>query len=120
MYNTNQQSMLVVDTPKNCYHCKLPSACRNFTGKNPDYNLVDRRPDWCPLKPAPKETVSVSVYEYIRNHKICKYVLNRYKQLKYHLYHKCPYCGSILKSQMFDTKIEHLVYKCSKCNSIYY
>lgn len=45
------KAILVIDMPKNCFHCKLQdwANCRILKG----CHTGDTRPDWCPLKPLP-------------------------------------------------------------------
>ena len=45
--------LILNEIQKNCYRCKITGSCRNLTKKNPDFNLVDDRPYWCPLKETP-------------------------------------------------------------------
>lgn len=46
--------MLIIDEPKDCYHCPIhKTQCLSLTGTNPDYNLIGKRPDWCPLRSVP-------------------------------------------------------------------
>ena len=45
------KAILVIDMPKNCFHCKLQdwANCRIVKG----CHAGETRPDWCPLKPIP-------------------------------------------------------------------
>lgn len=48
--------MLIINEPKDCYHCPIhKTQCLSLTGMNPDYNLIGKRPDWCPLKTIPQK-----------------------------------------------------------------
>lgn len=78
------KSVLVVDTPKNCYDCPfgteycgnleyegccelaecLDSDMRLITEEHYDYES-ESRPDWCPLKPLPeKSTIENDMTDY--------------------------------------------------------
>lgn len=49
------KSILVIDTPENCYYCELNNYhfC-NVTGNNiKEYLATEYRPKWCPLSPLP-------------------------------------------------------------------
>lgn len=47
------KAILVIDMPKNCFHCKLQdwANCRIVKG----CHAGDTRPDWCPLKELPQK-----------------------------------------------------------------
>ena len=83
------KSVLVVDTPRNCYDCSFGAeycgnlgyeGCCELAGcLNSDMRLIteelydyesESRPDWCPLKPLPEKkntTAPVSNYEVQKN-----------------------------------------------------
>lgn len=46
------KAILVIDMPKNCFHCKLQdwANCRIVKG----CHAGETRPDWCPLKGVPE------------------------------------------------------------------
>lgn len=47
------KAILILDMPKNCFHCKLQdwANCRIVKG----CHTGDTRPDWCPLKEMPQK-----------------------------------------------------------------
>lgn len=47
------KAILVIDMPKNCFHCKLQdwANCRIVKG----CHVGETRPDWCPLKEVPQK-----------------------------------------------------------------
>lgn len=49
------KAILVMDMPKNCFHCKLQDwvNCRVIKG----CHTGDTRPDWCPLREVPEKQV---------------------------------------------------------------
>lgn len=75
------KSLLVVDTPKNCYDCPFGAeycgnlgyeGCCELAGcLNSDMRLITEelydcesksRPDWCPLKPLPEKMKVTGLY----------------------------------------------------------
>ena len=75
------KSVLVVDTPKNCYDCPFGAeycgnlgyeGCCELAGcLNSDMRLIteelydyecESRPDWCPLKPLPEKMKVTGLY----------------------------------------------------------
>lgn len=59
------RAILVIDMPKNCFHCKLQdwANCRIVKG----CHAGDTRPDWCPLKEVPeKKNRNKVVGDYLR------------------------------------------------------
>ena len=50
------KSVLIIDTPKSCLDCPLQDYdCKAIKDDHKYETREDRRPDWCPLKPLPKE-----------------------------------------------------------------
>lgn len=66
------KSVLVIDTPENCYDCRFcyeldegVEACCSISDDDKDTSLMKKidceygycqgKPDWCPLKPLPEE-----------------------------------------------------------------
>ena len=56
------KAILVLDMPKNCFHCKLQDwvNCRITKGCHTGYT----RPDWCPLREVPQkqEDLPTNIY----------------------------------------------------------
>lgn len=56
------KAILVMDMPKNCFHCKLQDwvNCRVVKG----CHTGDTRPDWCPLREVPQkqEDLPTNIY----------------------------------------------------------
>ncbi len=81
------KSVLVIDTPENCYDCQFcyeldegVEACCSIMDDGKDKSLMKEidceygycqgKPDWCPLKPLPENkstTAPVSNYEVQKN-----------------------------------------------------
>lgn len=62
------KAILVMDMPKNCFHCKLQdwANCRIVKGCHTGYY----RPDWCPLRPLPeKKELSLINSDFVRGYK---------------------------------------------------
>lgn len=52
------KSVLVIDTPRNCYSCCLHEPIRNWSYCAVKLKRIDDssvKPDWCPLKPLPEK-----------------------------------------------------------------
>lgn len=77
------KSVLVIDTPKNCYDCPFGSAYCDEFGYVGYCEIADclhydvilmteehydceskSRPDWCPLKPLPEKMKVTGIYNY--------------------------------------------------------
>lgn len=55
------KSVLVIDTPENCYSCYLCEFTLNLhycRGKKKDIKDTSTKPDWCPLKPLPEKNTA--------------------------------------------------------------
>lgn len=67
------KSVLVIDTPEDCYSCYLRMVSRDLhfcKAKSRRIKDVCTKPDWCPLKPLPEKkstTAPVSNYEVQKN-----------------------------------------------------
>lgn len=58
------KSVLVIDTPENCYSCYLCEFTLNLhycRGKKKDIKDTSTKPDWCPLRPLPEENKAPKV-----------------------------------------------------------
>ena len=110
MKETIAKSVLIIDTPKNCYECKLIGACRRITNHNPDFNLVDCRPDWCQLSVVfePDAVISRNKFKRVLDH-----IRKWFKPI-------CPRCFSNEAFGFYNTETGHLVYRCKKCNTLYH
>ena len=65
------KSVLVIDTPENCYSCYLRKLIRNWSYcavKSERIKDSMVKPDWCPLKPLPEKMKVTGIYngEYFR------------------------------------------------------
>lgn len=53
------KSVLVMETPEWCADCSLLVGCTEANPKcnavNKPIDYIDKRPDWCPLKPLPEK-----------------------------------------------------------------
>ena len=52
------KSILLIDTPENCYSCCLHEPIRNWAYCAVKLKRIDDssvKPDWCPLKPLPEK-----------------------------------------------------------------
>ena len=54
------KSILVMDTPKNCYECPLNNNHFCDATNNCTLKYVDCKPRWCPLKEVPNRYDNVS------------------------------------------------------------
>lgn len=55
------KSVLVIDTPENCYSCYLRKIIRNWSYcavKSERIKDSMVKPDWCPLKPLPEKNTT--------------------------------------------------------------
>ena len=58
------KSVLVIDTPENCYSCYLRKLIRNWSYcavKSERIKDSMVKPDWCPLKPLPEKNKAPKV-----------------------------------------------------------
>lgn len=67
------KSVLVIDTPENCYSCYLRKLIRDWpycAEKLQRIKDTSTKPDWCPLKPLPKykSMEKPGEYEYGKMH----------------------------------------------------
>lgn len=64
------KSVLVIDTPGNCYSCCLHEPVRNWSYCAVKLKRIEDssvKPDWCPLKPMPeKNTTENDMTDYQR------------------------------------------------------
>lgn len=59
------KSVLVIDTPGNCYSCCLHEPIRNWSYCAVKLKRIENssvKPDWCPLKPLPEKMKLTGVY----------------------------------------------------------
>lgn len=57
------KSVLVIDTPENCYSCCLHEPIRNWAYCAAKLKRIEDssvKPDWCPLKPLPEKMTGVA------------------------------------------------------------
>ena len=77
------KSILVIDTPENCMECHLLTLLMNCgkptcMGTRNHVHSKYEKPDWCPLKPAPKKMVPGNRYigeegmQYIKGWNDCR------------------------------------------------
>lgn len=55
------KSVLVIDTPGNCYSCCLHEPVRNWSYCAVKLKHIEDssiKPDWCPLKPLPEKSTT--------------------------------------------------------------
>lgn len=60
------KSVLVIDTPENCYSCCLHEPIRNWAYCAAKLKRIEDssvKPDWCPLKPLPEKDNFDDPYE---------------------------------------------------------
>lgn len=62
------KSVLVIDTPEDCYSCYLHMVSRGLhfcKAKSKRIKDICTKPDWCPLKPLPeKSTIENDMTDY--------------------------------------------------------
>lgn len=60
------KSVLVIDTPGNCYSCCLHEPVRNWSYCAVKLKRIEDssvKPDWCPLKPLPEKDNFDDLYD---------------------------------------------------------
>ena len=59
------KSVLVMETPENCYSCYLRRIINDFTFCKVKLRQIEdtnTKPDWCPLKPLPEKMKVTGIY----------------------------------------------------------
>lgn len=61
------KGIIVLDVPKNCKECCLMTSSGHCSPTHRDifrYEVKEKKPNWCPIKPMPKRKTGRSLPEY--------------------------------------------------------